>query len=74
MTLADGRPVVTDTKGGTVTLLNRTGRGMRFKLPDNITKARSGSVLVPAAAAGYVVPVLATNSGRMALVNIRRAR
>ncbi|MGI5347878.1 fibronectin type III domain-containing protein [Streptomyces sp. CA-250714] len=71
MTLADGRPVVTDTKGGTVTLLNRKGRGMRFKLPSNITKAPADSVLVPAATAGDVVPVLAKNSGRMALVNTR---
>ncbi|MBO8188652.1 fibronectin type III domain-containing protein [Streptomyces spirodelae] len=71
MTLADGRPVVTDTKGGTVTLLKRTGRGMRFKLPSNIAKAPTGSVLVPAATAGDVVPVLARKSGRMALVNTR---
>ncbi|MBO8197205.1 hypothetical protein JW613_02585 [Streptomyces smyrnaeus] len=71
MTLADSRPVVTDTEGGTVTLLKRTGRGMRFKLPSNITKAPSGSVLVPSATTGDVVPVLARKSGRMALVNTR---
>ncbi|OEV13114.1 hypothetical protein AN219_29060, partial [Streptomyces nanshensis] len=71
MTLADGRPVVTDTKGGTVTLLERTGRGMRFKLPSSVAEEPSGSVLVPSATAGDVVPVLDRKSGRMALVNTR---
>lgn len=71
MTLADGRPVVTDTKGGTVTLLKHSGRGMRFKLPGAVTEAPTGSVLVPASTAGDVVPVLARESGRMTLVNTR---
>ncbi|NSC24702.1 hypothetical protein FM076_27515 [Streptomyces albus subsp. chlorinus] len=71
MTLADGRPVVTDTKGGTVTLLKRTGTGMRFKLPKAITSAPAGSVLVPASTAGDVVPVLARKSGHMTLVDTR---
>ncbi|MEU7314757.1 fibronectin type III domain-containing protein [Streptomyces sp. NPDC007083] len=71
MSLADGRPVVTDTRGGTVTLLERTGRGMRFKLPGTFAEEPSGSVLVPSSTAGDVVPVLARKSGRMALVNTR---
>ncbi|MEU2604006.1 fibronectin type III domain-containing protein [Streptomyces albus] len=71
MTLADGRPVVTDTRAGTVTVLRHTGRGMRFQLPDAITKAPADAVLVPSATAGDVVPVLARTSGRMSLVNTR---
>ncbi|WP_326809018.1 hypothetical protein OHB04_34915 [Streptomyces sp. NBC_01775] len=71
MTLADGRPVVTDTEGGTVTLLHRKGRGLRFKLPRDIRNAPPGSVLVPPSTAGDIVPVLARKSGRMTLVNTR---
>ncbi|GAA2635129.1 fibronectin type III domain-containing protein [Streptomyces axinellae] len=71
MTLAGGRPVVTDTEGGTVTLLHRKGRGLRFKLPRDIRSAPAGSVLVPPSTAGDLVPVLARRSGRMALVNTR---
>ncbi|WP_369206802.1 hypothetical protein [Streptomyces sp. PU-14G] len=71
MTLADGRPVVTDTKGGTVAVLKRTGVGLRFKLPSGVSEAPAGSVLVPSSTAGDVVPVLARESGRMTLVNTR---
>ncbi|RCG21394.1 hypothetical protein DTL70_18325 [Streptomyces diacarni] len=71
MTLADGRPVVTDTRGGTVAVLRRTGIGLRFKLPSGIAEAPAGTVVVPSSTAGDVVPVLARESGRMTLVNTR---
>lgn len=69
MTLANGKPVVTDTAAAVMTALNVGGVGTRINLPDYIDDTSPEHVLVPDATDGNVVPVLSTETGKMVLVD-----
>lgn len=73
LTLANGTTVATDTTGGTLTVLGPQEPELRVKLPSYIDQASPETVLVPAASSTDVVPVLAAQSGRMTLVDVRTA-
>lgn len=71
LTVANGKPVVTDTSAARLTLLELRGPGLTVNLGSFIDKASPETVLVPSATDGDVVPVLAAETGRMTLVDIR---
>lgn len=75
LTLADGRPVVTDATAAVLKVLTVTGVRGTFELGGPIAGARSGTgpadTLVPASTDGSVVPVLAPGSGDLAVLDVR---
>jgi hypothetical protein len=70
LTLANGRPVVTDTTGATLTSLDLTGPKISINLPRSVAGASQDRVLVPDDVDGDVVPVLAADSGQLTLVDV----
>ncbi|KMS69992.1 hypothetical protein ACM01_32860 [Streptomyces viridochromogenes] len=71
LTVAAGRPVVTDRTGAAMKVLTATGVQSTFDLGDAIAGADPAGVLVPAGTDGSAVPVLATGSGDLVVVNVR---
>ncbi|MCX4907411.1 hypothetical protein [Streptomyces sp. NBC_00878] len=63
LTLADGRPVVTDRTAAAMKVLTVTGVRNTFDLGDAFAGADPAEVLVPAGTDGSEVPVLAAGSG-----------
>jgi hypothetical protein len=70
LTLANGQPVVTDTSAARMTVLATHGPGLRVNLPSFVDDASPETVLVPHTTDGAVVPVLASRSGQMALIDV----
>lgn len=70
LTVADGRPVVTDTTTGVVKVLGPNGPTRTINLPDAVAKAKPESVRVPQRSDGPFLPILATESGQLVLLNI----
>lgn len=71
LTLADGRPVVTDGTAAAMKVLTVTGVQRTFDLGDAIAGADPADVLVPAGTDGSAVPVLAAGSGDLVVVDVR---
>ncbi len=71
LTLAGGRPVVTDRTGAAMKVLTVTGVQRTFDLGDAIAGTDPAGVLVPAGTDGSAVPVLATGSGDLVVVDVR---
>ncbi len=65
LTLAAGRPVVTDTTTSVTRLLSATGALSSF----NLGGMSGAGILVPARTDGHVVPVLATGTGSLTLID-----
>ena len=70
LTLADGRPVVTDTTAARLEVLSPTGVQATFNLPGGIGGSDAAAVLVPDAVDGSQVPVLDSGSGALAVVDV----
>ena len=70
LTLADGRPVVTDRTAAVMRVLSVTGAQDSFNLDGGIDNSAPADILVPASTEGSLVPVLARDSGTLALVDI----
>ena len=73
MTLANGEPIVTDTTDAITTMLGVEATGLKIKLPSFIQDASPEDVLIPSSTDGSVVPILAAESGKMALLDTRTA-
>ncbi|GHH04573.1 YncE family protein [Streptomyces lanatus] len=71
LTLAGGRPVVTDLDTGVMKVLGVDGVQGSFELGDAIDGADPGEVLVPGGTDGSAVPVLAAGSGDLVVVDVR---
>lgn len=71
LTLAGGRPVVTDGTAAAMKMLTATGVQGTFELGDAIAGADPADVLVPTATEGSAVPVLAAGSGELVVVDVR---
>ncbi|MFI9760779.1 hypothetical protein ACIHFB_22850 [Streptomyces sp. NPDC051963] len=71
LTLADGRPVVTDRTAAAMKVLTVTGVRNTFELGDAFAGGDPGEVLVPAGTDGSEVPVLAAGSGDLMVVDVR---
>lgn len=71
LTLAAGRPVLTDRTAAVTKVLTATGVQGTFDLGDAIAGADPQDVLVPARTDGSLVPVLAAGSGDLVLVDVR---
>jgi hypothetical protein len=74
LTLADGTPVVTDRTAAVTKVLSVTGTQQTFNLQGGIGDSAPAAILVPASTDGSTVPVLATDSGDLALVDIRTSQ
>jgi hypothetical protein len=70
LTLAGGRPVVTNPRIPSATLLSATGPVRQVNLPGMVVRAKAEDVLVPALTEGSVIPVLA--DGALVLADIER--
>ncbi|MFI6009566.1 YncE family protein [Streptomyces sp. NPDC051243] len=71
LTVAGGRPVVTDRTAAAMKTLTVTGVRGTFGLGDAIAGADPADVLVPATTDGSAVPVLAAGSGELVVVDVR---
>ncbi|MFE7276344.1 hypothetical protein [Streptomyces sp. NPDC057623] len=71
LTVADGRPVVTDRTAAAMKVLTAKGVRGTFDLGDAIAGADPAGVLVPAGTDGSAVPVLASDSGDLVVVDVR---
>lgn len=76
LTLADGRPVVTDRTAAVMKALTATGVRGTFELGGanpgaNASAADASDTLVPTSTDGTVVPVLAGRSGDLVLLDVR---
>jgi hypothetical protein len=71
LTLADGTPVVTDRTAAVTKVLSLAGTQQTFNLQGGIGDSAPADILVPASTDGSTVPVLATDSGALALIDIR---
>ncbi|MGC9538341.1 hypothetical protein [Streptomyces sp. UG1] len=71
LTLADGRPVVTDGTTAAMTVLSVRGVQGSFELGGAFAGADPADVLVPTDTDGSAVPVLAANSGELVVVDVR---
>ncbi|MEU2354883.1 hypothetical protein ABZ599_18265 [Streptomyces misionensis] len=74
LTLADGTPVVTDRTAAVTKVLSLAGTQQSFNLQGGIAGSAPADILVPASTDGSTVPVLAGDSGALALVDIRTGR
>ena len=70
LTLASDRPVVIDVAAGAVKILSDKGVDSTVSLPSELTKGDIAKLKVPGTSEGTVVPVLAGDSGALALVDI----
>ncbi|MEV0220091.1 hypothetical protein [Streptomyces sp. NPDC050704] len=71
LTLADGRPVVTDRTAAAMKVLTVTGVRGTFELGGASAGSAPAGLLVPAGTDGSVVPVLATGSGELTMTDVR---
>ncbi|MEY9992908.1 hypothetical protein ABIE67_004940 [Streptomyces sp. V4I8] len=71
LTLAGGRPVVTDGTAAAMKVLTATGVRGTFDLGDAFAGADPADVLVPTGTDGSAVPVLAAGSGELVVVDVR---
>lgn len=71
LTLAAGRPVVTDGTAAVMKVLTVAGVRGTFDLGDAIAGAGPADVLAPAGTDGSAVPVLAAGSGDLVVVDVR---
>lgn len=71
MTLAGGRPVVTDRTAAAMKVLTVMGAQGTFELGGAIAGADPAGVLVPAGTGGSAVPVLAAGGGELVVVDVR---
>ncbi len=74
LTLADGFPVVTDTTSSVAKVLTATGTKGSFNLQGGMSGSAPADILVPARTDGDIVPVLATDSGSLALLDVGAAQ
>lgn len=70
LTLASGRPVVTDVTGGRVLVVSATGIERTVELPTAMTSGKPEKLLAPGLSEGPVVPLLASDTGTLTLVDI----
>ncbi|MEU8131888.1 hypothetical protein [Streptodolium elevatio] len=70
LTMASGRPVVTDVKGGQMLIVSGNGVERTVKLPEDMAKGNPEKLLAPGLSEGPVVPVLAADTGTLTLVDI----
>jgi len=71
LTLAGGRPVVTDRTAAAMKVLTATGVRGTFELGGTFAGSDPAGVLVPARTDGSAVPVLAAGTGELAVVDVR---
>lgn len=71
LTLAGGRPVVTDRTAAAMKVLTVTGVQRAFDLGGAIAGSDPADVLVPAGTDGSAVPVLAAGTGDLVVVDVR---
>ncbi|WP_067018691.1 hypothetical protein [Streptomyces dysideae] len=71
LTLAGGRPVVTDRTAAEMKVLTVTGTQGTFALDGATAGSAPAGLLVPASTDGSVVPVLATGSGELMMTDVR---
>ncbi|QOV36923.1 hypothetical protein IM697_00100 [Streptomyces ferrugineus] len=71
LTLAGGRPVVTDGTTAAMTVLSARGVQGTFELGGAFAGADPADVLVPTGTDGSAVPVLAADSGDLVVVDVR---
>lgn len=70
LTMAGDRPVVTDGKAGTVTVVAAGGPTLTVRLPGDLGRADPGRMLAPETTPGSLVPVLAGDTGVLVLVDL----
>ncbi|WP_217212557.1 hypothetical protein [Streptomyces sp. AC550_RSS872] len=70
LTVAGGRPVVTDGTAATTKVLSTSGVRGAFDLGDAFAVADPADVLVPAGTDGSAVPVLAAGTGDLVVVDV----
>ncbi|MDI2125816.1 fibronectin type III domain-containing protein [Yinghuangia seranimata] len=70
LTLAGDRPVVTDPKAGTVTVVAQGGPTLTVKLPEAVGQADASRTLTPETTPGSLVPVLSGDTGQLVLVDL----
>lgn len=70
LTLAGDRPVVTDPRAGTVTVVTPGGPTQQVALPTVFGQGDGTRVLTPETTPGAVVPVLAGDTGTLVLVDL----
>ncbi|HSA50273.1 MAG TPA: fibronectin type III domain-containing protein [Yinghuangia sp.] len=70
LTIADGRPVVTDTTAGVVKVIGEEGPVRSINLPEAVAGAKPEAVRIPERGEGPLVPILAADSGQLVLLNI----
>ncbi|MDJ0341976.1 fibronectin type III domain-containing protein [Streptomyces sp. H10-C2] len=71
LTLAQGQPVVTDRTDAVTKVLSVAGTQQTFNLQGGINDSAPVKILVPAATDSPMVPVLASDSGALALVDVK---
>ncbi|UGQ10366.1 hypothetical protein LO772_26400 [Yinghuangia sp. ASG 101] len=72
LTLAGDRPVVTDPRAKTVTVVEAGGPTLTVRLPDELGNADPARVLTPETTPGALVPVLAGDTGTLVLADLDR--
>lgn len=70
LTLAQGRPVVTDRTDAVTKVLTVAGTRQTFNLQGGINDSAPARILVPATTDSPMVPILAADSGALALVDV----
>ncbi|NUT46606.1 MAG: hypothetical protein HOV94_04685, partial [Saccharothrix sp.] len=70
LTIADGKPVVTDTTAGVVKVIGPDGPVRTINLPEAVAKAKADAVRVPERSEGPLLPVLASDSGQLVLLDV----
>jgi hypothetical protein len=71
LTLADGRPVVTDRTAAAMKVLTVAGVQDTFELGDAVEGSAPQDILVPTGTDGSTVPVLAAGRGVLVMVDVR---
>ncbi|MFI9099956.1 fibronectin type III domain-containing protein [Streptomyces fildesensis] len=70
LTLAQGRPVVTDRTDAVTKVLTVAGTQQTFNLQGGINDSAPVKILVPATTDSPMMPILASDSGALALVDV----
>ncbi|MGW1991396.1 hypothetical protein [Embleya sp. NPDC001921] len=70
VTLASGRIVVTDVVGGKAMVVTDAGVGLSITLPTDMSKGSGDKLMTPDVTEGTVVPILASDTGTLTLVDI----
>lgn len=71
LTLAQGQPVVTDRTDAVTKVLTVAGTQQTFNLQGGINDSAPVKILVPATTDSPMVPILASDSGSLALVDVK---